>query len=220
MADDIIGRESCRLDGAAHKARNCTFGACALSGFCTQAPRPAPVFPPLIALSGKSGSGKDAIGREVLRPLGFTQFALAWHMKNEACGHGFSYEEVHGSKPPHVRTYLQQRGTEDGWKKHGKDYWLNIADAWLRTLRENCGLSAFYLTDVRFPHEVRWVQQRGGVVLRVVGRGGLSGEAAQHSSETALDSFTGFDGYLDNSGEGFADVRAALLRHLNTPRKA
>lgn len=187
-------------------------------------------LPSLIALSGKAGSGKDTLGREVLRPLGFSQFALSWHMKNEAVGGILQqaetcdscdrltggrnncsqcvprallkpeYNEVHVKKPPFIRDWLQQRGTENGWQKFGKDYWLRITDAWMRTLSENCGLSRFYITDVRFPHEVEWVQKQDGIVIRITGRGGLEGETANHLSETALDDYRRFDAYLDNSG--------------------
>lgn len=199
-------------------------------------------LPPIVALSGKAGSGKDTLGRRALKAMGYTQFALAWHMKNEAvggfatweqckgecsgCQSGFcdgpfrkittpSYEEVHFDKPPHIRSFLQHRGTEDGWMKYGKNYWLRIADAWMRTLRENCGLDRFYITDVRFPHEVSWVLDQGGVVIRIVGRGGLEGEAANHHSETALDEWP-FTHYVNNGGiieDAVEEIRKIVRNH-------
>jgi hypothetical protein len=182
--------------------------------------------PKLIGLSGKAGSGKDFIGKNVLRPLGYARFSLAWHMKNEAVG-GIvkphyedmsvllkpTWEECHITKPPHIREWLQQRGTENGWQQFGKDYWLRIADAWMRCLREDCGLAAFYVPDVRFPHEVEWIQAQGGKVFRIVGRGGLEGEAGKHSSETALDDYTDFDGYLFNGYDTQLDaIRKCAMR--------
>lgn len=156
----------------------------------------------IIGLSGKSGSGKDFVGREILRPAGYHQWAFAWPMKNEAVGIGFSYDEVHNTKPPAVRDWLQNRGTRDGWEKHGRFYWCQIAEAWLRTIHEQWGISKFYFTDVRFLHEAEFIKSLGGKLIRLdLGDRPprLTGEAAQHSSETALDGYPDFDMRITNS---------------------
>lgn len=172
----------------------------------------------LIGLSGKAGSGKDWLGRTVLEPAGWSKFALAWPMKHEAMGHGFSYREVHYDKPEPVRRWLQHRGTEDGWHKYGEEYWLRIADGWMRTLSETYGVRRFYVPDIRFPHEVAWIKRHGGAVIRLVGRGGLHGDAAEHESETALDDYRGWDYVLSNgqgaTAEQHARSLAGLLRSL------
>jgi hypothetical protein len=147
----------------------------------------------IIGISGKAGSGKDFVGRTVLRPAGFHQWAFAWPMKMLALGQGATYEEVFETKPPRVREMLQKIGTEEGWMKYGKDYWLKQTDGWLKTLHENLGINKFYFTDVRFPHEFEWVKNHGGAVVRLVHGDRaypLAGTpAAEHSSETALDDY-------------------------------
>lgn len=158
----------------------------------------------VIGVSGKVGSGKDYMGAHVLRPAGYARWAFAWPMKNEATGHGYSYEEVHFTKPPAVREFLQRRGTEEGWKKHGRDYWLKITHAWLRTMYEEHGLERVFFTDVRFPHEAEFVRSLGGKVVRMEHGAGrpypLAGTpAAEHESETALDAYAGWDAVIVNS---------------------
>lgn len=168
----------------------------------------------IIGLSGKAGSGKDYVGREVLRPNGYRQWAFAWPMKNQAVGRGFSYDDVHNTKPPAVRAMLQQIGTEEGWKIHGKQYWTEIAGAWLRTLEENFGFHRFYFPDTRFEHEVDFIRSLGGKVVRLeLGDRPprLTGEAALHSSETALDGYTGWDLVIENGLDATAEeIRYAM----------
>lgn len=168
----------------------------------------------IIGLSGKAGSGKDYIGREVLRPHGYRQWAFAWPMKNQAVGRGFSYDEVHNTKPPAVREMLQQIGTEEGWKIYGKQYWTDIAGAWLRTMQENFGFNRFYFADTRFEHEVDFIHSLGGKVVRIeLGDrpSRLTGAAALHESETALDNYTGFDLVIENGLDATAEeIRYAL----------
>jgi hypothetical protein len=177
----------------------------------------------IIGISGKSGSGKDWLGT-VLRDLGYLRWALAWPMKNEAVGGFFSeegeivfptYDEVHNTKPARIREHLQQRGTEQGWMRFGRDYWLRIADAWLRTLQEEKYLehaTGIYLTDVRLQHEAEWVRAKGGKLVRLEGRGGLAGAAATHISEVALDGWKDWDMVLDNGPDSnLTRDRAARL---------
>lgn len=185
--------------------------------------------PTLVGLSGKAGSGKDFLGRQVLRPLGYQQWSLAWHMKHEAIG-GIEvngqivlpeYADVYDRKPPHVREFLQIRGTELGWMRYGERYWCRVADAWMRTARDAFGFTHFYIPDIRFPHEVDWIHEQGGLVIRLHGRGGLPGLAGQHLSETALDTWDAFDGHLNNSpGRPFELVASELRALLRLPTAA
>lgn len=157
----------------------------------------------IIGISGKAGSGKDYIGKHVLEPLGYKKWALAWPMKNEALGENrnWTHDMVHVTKPPLVRAFLQKRGTEDGWMKHDMDYWLRIAAGWMMTMEQEWGVSKFYIPDVRFPHEVTFIRDvLQGRVFRIVSdrRNNLTPEQQQHTSETALDGWTNYDGYIQN----------------------
>lgn len=170
----------------------------------------------LIGISGKSGSGKDWLGTTILEPAGWTKYALAWPLKNEGMGFGFTFDEMHVTKPPEARVWMQRRGTEEGWKKFGVDYWLNIAEGWIRCL----GLRRVYIPDMRFPHEAEWVKRHGGKLIRIEGRGGLGGAMAEHASETALDDFDGWDVVIDNApGVTIGEIRRQLGydREFDTP---
>lgn len=157
----------------------------------------------VLGISGKSGSGKDFIGREVLRPLGYRRFALAWPMKMEAVGYGFTYADVHFTKPRAVRDYLQKRGTEEGWMKFGKFYWCQIAEAWMKTIADEYDIHDFYFTDIRFPHEAQFIKGLGGRLIRVEPGDRplhLVGTSAEiHPSETALDDYTDWDAVIVNN---------------------
>jgi hypothetical protein len=157
----------------------------------------------LVGISGKAGSGKDFVGRTLLRPAGYSQWAFAWPMKMLCVGRGYDYADVFHVKPPEVRRALQLIGTEEGWMKFGKDYWVDQAHAWMLTLHENLGINKFYLTDVRFQHEADFVKRLGGKLLRLE-HGDRSypiagTEAAEHTSETALDEYDGWDARIVNN---------------------
>ena len=64
------------------------------------------------------------------------------------------------------------------------------------------GVEKFVFTDVRFPHEVEWIDGMGGLIVHIHSperekESGLSEEAREHSSETALDTFS-FQHVVDN----------------------
>lgn len=158
----------------------------------------------LLGLSGKAGAGKNYIARTVLAPLGYREVALADELKIRAIATGVAtYEEAFHTKPPRVRTWMQQEGTERGRQLFGEDVWVNALLARMARVQETWGIDTFVVTDVRFPNEVTGIQAAGGRVLRVdaperVAASPLSPEARQHASETALDGFDGFDGVIQN----------------------
>jgi hypothetical protein len=175
----------------------------------------------VVGLSGKAGSGKDYISQNFLIPLGYKQFSFAWHFKVWLIGKGeATHEEVFFTKPPHVRKLLQEEGTERGRNVYGENVWCNTAAEWMRVLAENCGLTKFVIPDVRFPNEVEFIQSIGGKVYRIVApersaNNNLTEEARRHISETALDDFTGFNGYIFNDPYPPAPLSAQIHSLLN-----
>ena len=158
----------------------------------------------LIGLSGKAGSGKNYLARQVLAPLGWLECALADEIKirGVAVGAG-TYEEMFHQKPPTVRTWLQQEGTERGRMVYGEDCWVDAMMARLTRVKETWGFDRFVVTDVRFPNEVKAIQDRGGWVFRIeaperAAASPLSVASREHESEMALDDFADFDGWIYN----------------------
>lgn len=156
----------------------------------------------IVGISGKAGSGKDYVGRTVLRPRGFKQWAMAWPLKAQCMGLGYTFEAVFKDKPENVRRDLQVLGTEQGWMKHGRQYWTKQAEAYVRLLNEEWGITKFYFTDIRFTHETEWVRNMGGKLIRLEHDSRpypLQGTpAAEHSSETALDKWNDWDAVIYN----------------------
>lgn len=90
-----------------------------------------------------------------------------------------------------VRILLQKLGTECGRDIIHPMIWINslfsdykLCDKWI-------------VTDVRMVNEAEEIKKRGGTLIRI-NRGTPSGE--EHSSETQLDGYQGFDHVIDNNG--------------------
>jgi hypothetical protein len=177
----------------------------------------------VIGLAGRSGVGKSTLSATYLRPLGFMEVALADEIKIRAIATGVAtYEEVFvGSKPPHVRTWLQEEGTERGRQVFGEDVWVRALFARLRKVSETWGVDRFVVTDVRFVNESNFIRSQGGLVLRVDAPGrnrgnGMTEEQRLHPSEVDLDRLTDndFDGLVLNDTEYETTVGWQLHAHL------
>ena len=174
----------------------------------------------LIAVSGTLGSGKDYIAENMLLPLlhkdlRVTKMAFADHIKvSVASEEQFHIHTVlYGSKDPAIRKKLQIRGTEEGRDKYGADIWITTLSNWikLRQLRGDV-IDVVLITDCRFQNEAQWIEDQGGLLIRVVapdrhnhaldresrGDPAVRESIASHISETALDSYK-FTYVLDNT---------------------
>ncbi len=175
----------------------------------------------LIGLSGKSGTGKDFIAREYLKPLGYYPFSLSWHFKVGTVGEGLAtYDDVFYHKPPTVRHLLQQKGTEEGRQLYGENVWLNHAWAWMKTIHYSWGVDKFVISDIRFPNEVRFIHDMGGKVFRInapvrAANSKLSLTARLHASETSLDLYSDFDAIIENDAMVSHTVENQILTALN-----
>lgn len=175
----------------------------------------------IIGLSGGAGTGKDYIAEHYARPQGFYPIALADEIKVRVVASGrATWEEVFVTKPPHVRALLQEEGTERGRDVYGENYWIDVLAARLLTARARWGMTRWVVTDVRFPNEVRAIQNLGGKVFRIeaptrYANNGMPDELRAHRSERKLDGYTGFDGWLLNDPEYAQTVGPTFLDLLH-----
>jgi hypothetical protein len=186
-------------------------------------------LPPVIALNGVAGSGKDEAARALI-PLGYQRVSFAdslrravealdpivdWRARRpvrvsmlltQAPGDtwGARWEHVKRTTPE-VRRTLIRMGTEVGRNIIGPDTWVDIA------MRDLPPLAV--LTDCRFENEAHAAKTRGGIVMRI-DRPGV-GPVTNHVSETALDTWP-FDARILNDGS-IADLHAKILAVLGAP---
>lgn len=189
----------------------------------------------IVAVSGKLGSGKDYIMEHYLLPIlkaqglcnNATRMAFADHVKiNVASRCDIDIEKcLSGNKSPELRRMLQIEGTEHGRDKYGENIWVNTMENWvkLRSIRDN--IDVVLITDCRFPNEAKWIQSKGGLLIRVNApkrnslrldyESGLDKVARNniesHRSETALDDYN-FTHIVDNDPEHIDTVRNQVIQ--------
>jgi len=159
----------------------------------------------IIGIGGKARSGKDTVGRFLIKRHGFRQTAFAESLK-EACKaifhlgdehlYGALKETRHEFWKTTPRDILQRVGTEALRRGFDEQVWIKSVEY---RIKKNPNVS-WVITDVRFPNEADVIKQWGGKVYLVT-RPGIETAIAtnQHASETSLDGYTGWDGVIENS---------------------
>lgn len=176
----------------------------------------------ILGLAGGAGVGKDTLADKYLRREGFLPMALADEIKIRLIASGAcTFEEAFVTKPPHIRTLMQQEGTERGRDVYGESYWFDcmVAKATVLAARWGETFTRIVVPDVRFPNEVELIQKAGGKVFRIEAPGryadnGMSPEARLHRSERSLDGYTGYDAVVLNDYEHQATVGDMLRKTL------
>ena len=158
----------------------------------------------IIGVSGKKGVGKDHVVRNVLVPMfvrrGYrvTTMAFADALKVFlATGGKCTMDELYAdSKTVRVRELLQRVGTDVIRNSHGEDWWTRQLDAWIDVRLRRDPVDVVFVPDVRFHNECAWIEQKGGLLLRVVEKdpGGDDGGDGHAAEETNGDG--GYVGYL------------------------
>lgn len=129
----------------------------------------------LIGLSGKRQAGKDTVAAALVANHGFTRVAFADALKDmllaqdplvlasgSVCHLAGLVEHIGwdlAKQSPDVRQLLQRAGQ---WMfKHDKMFWVHAAISRLPSL------DRIVVTDLRFDHELAWLRDQNGWVVRI-----------------------------------------------------
>lgn len=156
-------------------------------GTGTYAKASTAILPPVIALTGLAGIGKSTASKylvekhgyqlvklagplkDMLRAIGLSEAQIEGELKEEPC------EWLQGATPRHA---MQTLGTQWGRACIGPSFWIEL---WVRRVNQIIAFGGrVVVDDCRFPNEAAEVRSLGGVVWRLVGRGGIAGA---HESE-------------------------------------
>ena len=121
----------------------------------------------IIGLNGLARSGKDTAAEYIAWRYGFERYAFADPIRNMLrVGFGLTdWDFNEGKEDPleewgvSPRYMMQTLGTDWGRERLRSDCWLKVAQ---RNVRDNTIIS-----DVRFNNEAQWIQDTGGLVIRI-----------------------------------------------------
>lgn len=164
-------------------------------------------LPRIVGISGKIGSGKSTFARHLCEKYQeYTRMGVGDAVKL-ACSRLFDFPlelcysdsgkmtvvvvSLKGffHKGMTVREVLQWWGTDIVRSMVDKDHWV-------REIVRLSGNTMVVVDDIRFPNEAEMVKDAGGVLIRIndyPSKPEPDFRIASHPSETALDSYDGFD---------------------------
>lgn len=132
----------------------------------------------LLGLTGPAGAGKSTMAKGLIADGSAALLHFAGPLKAMLRAIGLTDEDVTGSRREHphpmlcgrsVRYAAQTLGTDWGREMIGRDVWVSLVMRDVDRLLEH-GVDVV-LDDVRFDDEAQAIIDRGGVVLRLIGRG-------------------------------------------------
>ena len=188
-------------------------------------------LPRLIGVCGTAGSGKDVAANFLTTRYGYTKYALSSPIKFAIsqlfglsddvwnCDAKDEPLDKLGGKAP--RDLAQTLGTEWGRNLVDPDVWIRFAAQELSDL--NLGHETFVATsdhitphpgfvisDIRFGNEARWINENGGVVIRIDRPAYLNTRAinnVEHISEDGVP-----EAYIDAVIDNDCDIIEFLQR--------
>jgi hypothetical protein len=183
-------------------------------------PADAPSPPRLIGLTGPAGAGKDTAAEHLEDQYAFTAIGLADPILDmvatlfehidvdlSACVERALKEQPVPVLGLSYRYLAQTLGTE--WGRCVKpDLWLLVAEHQMRHAYSR-GMNVV-ITDIRFPNEARWLQEHGGLLVRIERSAGLP-DVRAHSSETHHAQFDVFHTLTNNGSREHLHAQIDVL---------
>ena len=188
-------------------------------------------FPLIIGFSGKMGSGKDYIAKEVvgnyLRTLeiDFIHMAFGDAIKVHLMATtDVTYESLYIKKTTDTRKLLQEFGTET--RKIYDKIRIKHLNNWIEVYGHR-GVKVILISDVRFPIEYEYIKEKGGIIFRIIAPERTMKKIKEetnemvediekistHISEIALDHYSDYDGIIYNDE---TDIKNEINSHLKT----
>lgn len=180
----------------------------------------------IVGISGNAGVGKDFITKELIvpmltngRPHAILSFADYFKF-GAIVKDGLDRTKVFGRKDKYTRTRLQQIGTEEGRDKYGENIWVNIMREIILQYQSR-GIEFIFITDCRFPNEVKFIEEMKGIVIRIEAKDrnafimSKEDSNSSHPSETSLQNHS-FDYVIYNNIDrnDVADQVRVLILHI------
>lgn len=171
----------------------------------------------IIGFGHRAFSGKDTAAGHMVSSYGFTRRAFADPLKQAAkVIFHLTDEQLYGSLKDVVdsywketpRTILQKLGDECMRQGYHQDVWVM---SMRKFIIANPDVKNWVISDVRYPNEVKAIQDWGGMVVKVERDVPPANGVTNHTSEHILDNFTGWDLVLDNNST-FGALYAQLDR--------
>jgi len=189
----------------------------------------------LIGFAGKQGAGKTTASRMVQARLGGHVVPFAAPIKDMLASVGVEHRHLYGTQAEKLepvdllcgksaRYALQTLGTEWGRETMGQTIWTGI---WAKRVRDllDSGCNV-YCDDVRFPSEIDLVNELGGKVFYLAGRGHSAAKPERsllkpwawfrkpHSSELLNENPSDYAMVLVSNSTVPQDCVASILSHL------
>jgi len=163
----------------------------------------------LIAFSGKARAGKDTSAEVLIEHHNFWQLSFAEGIKEVARQVGWN-----GEKDEAGRKLLQELGRI--LREYNPDYTIQFMQKQLDSIPQRLSKTmeppfegglvmpqGVVITDCRYPNEADWIASQPNSTLIRIQRpnnpDALTGEAAQHETEIALDDYS-FENIIVNDG--------------------
>lgn len=151
-------------------------------------------MPRLIAFTGLAGSGKTTAAQYLVEQHGYVRTRFADPLKSMLRSIGLGFDEIDGArkelpspllcgKTP--RWAMQTLGTEWGRNCISPDFWTTLWTERAAECLDQGGRVA--IDDCRFANEAAAVRRLGGIVVRIEGRGGITGGHASEDQRFAAD---------------------------------
>lgn len=167
-----------------------------------------------IAIHGKSGAGKSTVAALLVAHYLYEELSLAYPVKAIAYQMGWN-----GQKDDAGRLLLQNIGAVG--RAYNPACWIERIGEALRARVEARSQLAVVIPDVRYLNEYASLARSGFKMVKVTRPNNphaLQGSAAQHPSETELDSTTKWDAIIvnDSTMEDLAANVKVMMEHFAT----
>ncbi len=165
-----------------------------------------------MGITGYKRSGKDTASQFIAdRFIGWTPYKVSFAEpgKREVAEIlGTTLEHLESQKKHPLVRHIYQWYLNDHVKNiRGDDVWVKALAERVNRIQQNGKSQLILISDVRFPHEAKWIKEVGGYLIMVER---FEKNDDPHPSETEIDKIRDIDIHINNKGT-MNDLRRECL---------